>query len=78
MEQPLFSKILLAIDATASSRAAAMAIAHLAAPMKSEVHVLHVGNLDQRAREGSLDIETLSEARKIVDVVVQRLREAGV
>ena len=78
MERPLFSKILLAIDATPSSRAAAVAIAHLAAPMKSEVLVLHVWNLEPRVQEGSSDIETLPEARKMVDDVVERLRGAGV
>jgi nucleotide-binding universal stress UspA family protein len=78
MERPLFSKILLAVDSTHSSRAAAVAIAHLAAPLKSQVLVLHVWNLETRVREGSWDIETLPEARKLVDGVVERLREAGV
>jgi nucleotide-binding universal stress UspA family protein len=78
MERPPFSKILLAVDSTHSSRAAAVAIAHLAAPLKSQVLVLHVWNLETRVREGSWDIETLPEARKLVDGVVERLREAGV
>jgi nucleotide-binding universal stress UspA family protein len=78
MERPLFSKILLAVDSTHSSRAAAVAIAHLAVPLKSQVLVLHVWNLETRVREGSWEIETLPEARKLVDGVVERLREAGV
>jgi len=78
MGQPLFRKILLAIDATPASRAAAVAIAHLAAPMKSEVLVLHVWNLEPRMKEGLIDIETQRDARLLVDDVVERLREAGV
>jgi nucleotide-binding universal stress UspA family protein len=78
MERQLFGKILLAIDATPSSRAAAAAIAHLAAPLKSEVLVLHIWNLETRVRDGSWDIETLSEARKLVDGVVDGLRASDV
>jgi nucleotide-binding universal stress UspA family protein len=78
MERQPFGKILLAIDATPSSRAAAAAIAHLAAPMKAEVLVLHIWNLETRVRDGSWDIETLPEARKLVDGVVDGLRESGV
>jgi nucleotide-binding universal stress UspA family protein len=78
MERPLFSKILLAIDGTMPSRAAAAAIAHLAAPMTSEVLVIHVWNLERRRRVGPSDVEMLPEARKIVDDVVDRLRQAGV
>jgi nucleotide-binding universal stress UspA family protein len=78
MEQPLFGKILLAIDATPSSRAAAVAISHLAAPLKSKVLVLHIWNREPRMRTGSGTIETLPEAKKMVDGVVERLEEAGV
>jgi nucleotide-binding universal stress UspA family protein len=78
MEPQLFRKILLAIDATPSSRAAAAAIAHLAAPMKSEVLVLHIWNLETRVRDGYWDVETLPEARMLVDGAVDGLREAGV
>jgi nucleotide-binding universal stress UspA family protein len=78
MARQPFRKILLAIDATPSSRAAAAAIARLAAPMKSDVHVLHVWNLETRVRDGSWDVETLPEARKLVDGIVAGLREAGV
>jgi nucleotide-binding universal stress UspA family protein len=78
MERQAFGKILLAIDATPSSRAAAAAIAHLAAAMHSKVRVLHVWNLETRVREGAWDVETLPEARKLVDGVVEGLREVGV
>jgi len=78
MARQPFRKILLAIDATLSSRAAAAAIARLAAPMKSDVHVLHVWNLETRVRGGSRDIETLPEARKLVDGIVAGLRAAGI
>lgn len=40
--------------------------------------MLHVWNLETRVREGSWDVETLPEARKLVDDVVESLREAGV
>jgi nucleotide-binding universal stress UspA family protein len=78
MERQLFGKIVLAIDRSASSRAAVAAIVQLAAPLKSEVLVLHVWNLETRVREGAWDIETLPEARKLVDGVLDGLREAGV
>jgi nucleotide-binding universal stress UspA family protein len=78
MERQPFGKILLAIDRSASSRAAVAAIAHLASPLKSEVLVLHVWNLETRVRESAWDIETLPEARKLVDGVLDGLREAGV
>jgi len=78
MERQAIGRILLAIDATHSSRAAAAAIAHLAAAMHSEVRVLHVWNLETRVPEGAWGVETLPEARKLVDGVVEGLREAGV
>ncbi len=78
MERQPFAKIVLAIDGTPASHAAAAAVAHLAAAGKSEVLVLHVWNLGTRVRDGSFQVETLLEARNLVDEVVRGLRTAGV
>lgn len=40
--------------------------------------MLHIWNLETRVRDGSWDVETLPEARKLVDGVVDGLRESGV
>jgi len=72
MEQPLFNRILLAIDSSASSRGAAVAIAHLAASMKAQVLVIHIWNLEEQRRMDS------SNAEGLVDDIVELLQKAGV
>lgn len=78
MNKPAFDKILLAIDGSLAAKAAVGAVAHLAAPTGAQVVVLHVGNLEKRARDGEREEETLIEAHLLVDEVVADLLAAGV
>lgn len=78
MNKDSFDKILLAIDSTAPSWAAVGAIAQLAATTGAEVLVLHVWNLGVRVNAGTWNVETLTEARELVDEVVADLVAAGV
>jgi nucleotide-binding universal stress UspA family protein len=73
-----FSRILFAVDGTPRSTGAVDAVATIARAARAEVHILHVWNMDIRINRGLWDVETLPEARQLVDGIAARLVAAGV
>ena len=77
MRTGTFRKILFAVDRSEHSRAAAPAVARLALLNGAEVLVTHVWNLEIPGPEKG-QMEMPKDARKLLQEVVGRLREAGV
>ena len=73
-----FKRILLATDGSEQSAVAAGAATSLALGSSAEVRVIHVWNLEVHHRYGYWDVEVRSEAERLVDAIVSRLRTAGV
>jgi nucleotide-binding universal stress UspA family protein len=73
-----FERILLATDGSEAALAAVDATIAIAKSPTAKVRVTHVWNLEVRHRHGRWDVETRSEAEKLVDVTVERLLKAGV
>jgi nucleotide-binding universal stress UspA family protein len=73
-----FKRILLATDGSEQSDAAADAAISFATASSAEVRVVHVWNLEVHHRHGYWDVEVRREAEQLVDLLVARLRDAGV
>lgn len=73
-----FEKILLAIDGSEQSAAAADSTVALARSSGAEVRIVHVWNLEVHHRHGYWDVEVHSEARDLIDSLISRMRSAGV
>ena len=73
-----FRRILLAIDGSEQSAAAADRTIALARSSHAEVKLVHVWNLEVHHRHGHWDVEVRSEAEQLVDSVLSRMRGAGV
>ncbi len=73
-----FTRILLAVDSSEHSMATVDPVAALAASTGAEVQVMHVWNLEVHSSNGRWDVETLAEARTLVDAVAARITERGV
>ena len=73
-----FERIFLATDGSEESHAAVDATIAIAKSPTVTVKVAHVWSLEIHHRHGRWDIETRSEAQKLVDATVARLLAAGV
>ena len=71
-----FKRVLLAIDGSQESEAAANAVIALTKP-GLKVHVTHVWNLEVHHQQGHWDIEMREEAERLVEGVAARLRAVG-
>ena len=71
-----FEKIFLATDGSEQSQAAVEATIAIAKSPNVQVRVAHVWNLEVHHRDGHWDLETRSEAEKLVDETVMRLYRA--
>jgi nucleotide-binding universal stress UspA family protein len=78
MKDTNYRRILFAVDAEGHSRAAAPAVARLAAAADAEVVVLHVQSVAFFPRFGRWEPETRAEAERLVEGVAAELRAAGV
>ncbi len=72
-----FAKILVAVDGSPQSENAVTVVASLARP-GTQVRVVHVWNLKPTDGRGWWDVETRSEAEKLVEKYVARLESAGI
>jgi len=73
-----FGRILLAADGSDQAKAAVAVTSSIAHSSSAAVRVVHVWNLEVHHRHGVWDVETRSEAEKLLDETVGRLREAGI
>lgn len=73
-----FHRILLATDGSAQAASAVAVAASFAHASSATVRVVHVWNLEVHHRHGTWDVEMLSEAEKLINETLKRLREAGV
>jgi uncharacterized protein len=73
-----FERIFLATDGSDESQAAVDATIAIAKSPTVTVKVAHVWSLEVHHRHGRWDVETRSEAQKLVDATVTRLLAAGV
>jgi nucleotide-binding universal stress UspA family protein len=73
-----FSRILLATDGSEEAEAAAAVAASFAQAWEASVRVVHVWSLEVHHRHGFWDVETRSEATKLISDAVTRLRSLGV
>jgi len=71
-----FRRILLAVDGSLQSQNAVEVVADFA-PRSAEVQVVHVWNLEVTDAQGWWDVETRSEAQRLVDGYAARLTDAG-
>jgi nucleotide-binding universal stress UspA family protein len=72
------NRILFAVDGAPESTGAVDAVATVAKASNAVVHVLHVWNLEIRIDQKRWDVETLTEARRLVEGIAGRLNAAGV
>ena len=73
-----FSRILVAVDSSKHSSATVEPVIALALASGAAVQVMHVWNLEVESANGHWDIETLGEARDLVDVVAAQMTHRGV
>lgn len=73
-----FERILLATDESEQAEAAVAVAASFALSSQASVRVIHVWNLEVHHRHGVWDVETRSEAARLIAAAVNRLRELGV
>jgi nucleotide-binding universal stress UspA family protein len=73
-----FERILLATDDSEQAEAAAAVAASFALGSHASVRVVHVWNLEVHHRHGVWDVETRSEAIRLITAAVNRLRDLGV
>lgn len=78
MKSGKFSRILVAADGSEASEAAVSVATNLAQASGASVRIVHVWNLEVHHRHGVWDLETRTEARKLIDPTVERLRGLGV
>lgn len=77
-EKVSFNRILLATDGTEGAQAAVLATVDLARFTPATVRVVHIWNLEVHHRHGVWDVETRSEAERLLQGTVDQLTRAGV
>lgn len=78
MKDQGFRSIVLATDGSEQADAAVGVAASFAEISDASVHVVHVWNLEVHHRHGVWDVETRSEAERLITDTVKRLRARGV
>lgn len=73
-----FTRILLATDGSEQAEAAVAVTAAFARASAAVVRVVHVWSLEVHHRHGVWDVETRSEALKLINEAVNRLRAFGI
>jgi nucleotide-binding universal stress UspA family protein len=73
-----FNRILLATDGSEQADAAVAVTASFARASGAAVRVVHIWNLEVHHRHGVWDVETRSEALKLIAEAVNRLRAFGI
>ncbi len=78
MKTPRFGRILLATDGSPEATAAVYATLGLAKATAACVDVVHVWNLEAHVRDGVWAVETLSEAKNLLEGTISRLKASGI
>ncbi len=78
MKTPRFGRILLATDGSPEATAAVYTTIGLAQATAACVDVVHVWNLEAYVRDGVWDVETLPEAKSLLEGTVSRLKASGI
>ncbi len=73
-----FNRILLATDGSVQAAAAVAVTASFAHASSAAVRVVHVWSMEVHHRNGTWDVEMLSEAEKLIAETTERLRASGV
>jgi len=78
MKDSSFSRILIATDGSEAAAAAVSLAGSFAHASGAAVRIVHVWNLEVHHRAGVWDVETRSEARRLVDSSISLVRRLGI